>query len=136
MRPLILALDVTGHPSEWITWQEAITYQASDRVAHEMGEHESSFTGGLSGATRNGQTMPTRSIFSLLLSGPGQRMTIMASCTFLRPEALTVRCMSVWMAFKARISELFRTSAGYQPALSVCSRAGYPSGAFTMGSQL
>lgn len=135
MRPLILALDVTGHPSEWITWQEAFTYQATDRVAHEMGEHRCTFTNGVSRAAVTTGMIATSSI-PLPPGSPDLRVRIGASGKYPRPDALTIRFMSVWKAFKTRVSELFRTSVGSQFALSVCLRAGYPSGAFTMGSQL
>ena len=31
--PLILALDTSGQPRDWITWQQAVFYHAKDRVA-------------------------------------------------------------------------------------------------------
>lgn len=135
MRPLILALDVTGHPSEWITWQEAITYQATDRVARKMGEHRCTFTGGISRAAATAGSITPNSI-PLSQGEPEPRMNVVVGCKFVRPDALTIRSMSVWKAFKTRFSELFRTSVGNQFALLVCLRAGNPSGAFTMGSQL
>lgn len=135
MRPLILALDVTGHPPEWITWQEAITDQATDRVAREMGEYRGTFTGGISRTADAAGTITPTGI-PLSPGGQAPRMNIVASYKFLRPNTLPVCSMSAWKAFKARVSELFRTSVVSQFALSVCLRAGYPSGAFTMGSQL
>lgn len=44
--PLILALDVTGYPFAWLTWQEAVTHLVAERVDRQLGEFEFTFSGG------------------------------------------------------------------------------------------
>ena len=34
MNPLFLALDSTGFPSRWLTWQDAVTHEVLGKVAY------------------------------------------------------------------------------------------------------
>ena len=51
MNPLFLALDSTGFPSRWLTWQDAVTHEVLGKVAYGFGDHEFTFTGGSNNAT-------------------------------------------------------------------------------------
>jgi hypothetical protein len=42
----VLALDISGVPRQWITYDEAITYHANDAVAWSMGDIVAKYRGG------------------------------------------------------------------------------------------
>ncbi len=46
MNGLFLAIDSTGFPSRWLSWQEAITQEVLGKVSYGFGDHEFTFTGG------------------------------------------------------------------------------------------
>ena len=46
MDRLILALDVSGYPYAWLTWQEAVVHQCAGRVARQLGDFHFTFHGG------------------------------------------------------------------------------------------
>lgn len=62
MRPLILRLDVHGHPVSWITWQETIVLYTRGRVAWTAGAREFSFYGGISRLTGRRSSIQVNSI--------------------------------------------------------------------------
>ena len=43
----VLALDITGVPRQWISYDDAITYHAKDSVAWSMGEVVAKYRGGI-----------------------------------------------------------------------------------------
>jgi len=47
MNQLLLALDNTGYPSQWLTWQEAVTQDVLGKVAYGFGDFEFTFRGGI-----------------------------------------------------------------------------------------
>lgn len=51
MNEMFLALDSSGYPSRWLTWQEAVVQDVLGKVAYGFGDHEFTFTGGTSRAT-------------------------------------------------------------------------------------
>ncbi|MEM4260928.1 MAG: HNH endonuclease [Candidatus Woesearchaeota archaeon] len=63
--PLILSLDVNGTPHKWITWQDAVTYEAKDLVAWKMGEITFTFYGGKNRMTGDQSTITTSSIIAV-----------------------------------------------------------------------
>lgn len=63
--PLILSLDVNGTPNKWITWQDAITYEAKNLVAWKMGEITFTFYGGKSRMTGETSSVTTSSIIAI-----------------------------------------------------------------------
>lgn len=63
--PLILSLDANGTPHKWITWQDAVTYEAKDLVAWKMGEITFTFYGGKSRMTGEQSTITTSSIIAV-----------------------------------------------------------------------
>lgn len=63
--PLILSLDANGIPHKWITWQDAVTYEAKDLVAWKMGEITFTFHGGKSRLTGEQSTITTSSIIAV-----------------------------------------------------------------------
>ena len=62
---LILSLDVHGNPQKWVTWQDAVTYQAKDQVAWSMGENHFTFHGGISRMTGEVSEITTPSIIAV-----------------------------------------------------------------------
>lgn len=64
-KPLILAVDVTGAPRGWITWQDAVACKASGRVEREMGEYLFTFRGGRSRLTGLRSELTISSILAL-----------------------------------------------------------------------
>ncbi len=64
-RPLILAIDVTGAPRGWITWQDAVVCKASGRVERELGSFRFTFMGGRSRLTGERSCLSVSSILAL-----------------------------------------------------------------------
>lgn len=64
-RPLILAVDVTGAPRAWITWQDALACKASGRVDRELGDFRFTFHGGISRLTGERSSLSISSILAL-----------------------------------------------------------------------
>lgn len=64
-RPLILAVDVTGAPRGWITWQDAISCKATGRVDRELGDFRFTFHGGYSRLTGERSSVSISSIVAL-----------------------------------------------------------------------
>lgn len=64
-RPLILAVDVTGAPRAWITWQEAIACKVAGRIDRELGDFRFTFLGGHSRLTGLRSTLSISSILAL-----------------------------------------------------------------------
>src|SRR5574343_447215 len=62
---LILSLDVHGTPQSWVTWQDAITYQAKNQVAWSLGENYFTFHGGRSRLTGEVSELTTPSIIAV-----------------------------------------------------------------------
>jgi hypothetical protein len=63
--PLILSLDSNGTPNKWVTWQDAVTYEAKNLVAWKMGEITFTFYGGKSRITGKISTITTSSIIAV-----------------------------------------------------------------------
>lgn len=64
-RPLILAVDVTGAPRGWITWQDAVACKVNGRVDRELGDFRFTFHGGHSRLTGERSTLSVSSILAL-----------------------------------------------------------------------
>ncbi len=64
-QPLILAVDVTGAPRGWITWQDAVACKATGRVDRELGDFRFTFHGGHSRLTGERSTLSVSSILAL-----------------------------------------------------------------------
>ncbi|MBN9422810.1 MAG: hypothetical protein BGO63_02245 [Candidatus Accumulibacter sp. 66-26] len=64
-RPLILAVDITGAPHGWISWQSAVGHQAAGRVDRSMGEFFFTFRGGHSRLTGLRSELTVSSILAL-----------------------------------------------------------------------
>jgi len=63
--PLILALDKSGQPWGWITWEDAVTYHAKDLVLWQIGESDFEFLGGISRMTGQRSRISTQSIIAV-----------------------------------------------------------------------
>ncbi len=63
--PLILRLDVTGQPVNWIPWQEAVCLYARGRVAWTAGENKFSLHGGSSRLTGEVSIIEINSIIAV-----------------------------------------------------------------------
>lgn len=65
MKELFLAVDSTGFPSGWLTWQDAIVQQVLGKVSYGFGDHEFTFTGGSNRETGLPSTVTLKSILVL-----------------------------------------------------------------------
>ncbi len=63
--PLILRLDITGQPINWIPWQEAVCLYVSERVAWTAGEYKFSLHGGVSRLTGEVSIIEINSIIAV-----------------------------------------------------------------------
>lgn len=61
----VLALDVSGIPRQWISFDEAITYHAKDAVAWSMGEVVARYRGGQSRINGGQSVIETTSIIAV-----------------------------------------------------------------------
>ncbi len=64
-RPLILALDITGAPHGWISWQIALGHLASGRIDRSLGDFSFTFHGGQSRLTGRRSELTISSIVAL-----------------------------------------------------------------------
>lgn len=67
MNQLLLAVDSTGYPTQWLTWEEAITHDVLGKIAYGFGDFEFTFRGGINRATGLVSQITLKSI--LVLSG-------------------------------------------------------------------
>lgn len=67
MNQLILAIDSSGYPSHWLTWQDAVTHDVLGKVAYGFGDHEFTFRGGQNRITGRDSLITLKSI--LVLNG-------------------------------------------------------------------
>lgn len=65
MSQLLLALDSTGHPSHWMTWQEAVVHDVLGKIAYGFGDFEFTFHGGLNRRTGLASAVTLKSILVL-----------------------------------------------------------------------
>ena len=65
MKELFLAIDSTGYPSGWLTWQDAVTQEVLGKVSYGFGDHEFTFTGGSNRETGLPSTVTLKSILVL-----------------------------------------------------------------------
>lgn len=63
--PMILALDSSGAPNRWISWQESAIYVAKELVDWSLGEITFTFHGGKSRMTGETSTITTASIIAV-----------------------------------------------------------------------
>jgi 5-methylcytosine-specific restriction endonuclease McrA len=64
-RPLILAVDVTGAPRGWMSWQYALGCQVAGRVERSLGDYAFTFRGGWSRLTGERSQITISSILAL-----------------------------------------------------------------------
>lgn len=64
-QPLILAVDISGAPHGWISWQSAVGHLAAGRVDRGMGEFSFTFHGGYSRLTGRRSELTISSIVAL-----------------------------------------------------------------------
>lgn len=65
MNKLILALDSWGHPSHWMTWQEAVVQEVLGKVSYGFGDFEFTFHGGVNRVTGRESEINVKSILVL-----------------------------------------------------------------------
>tara|TARA_B100001123_G_scaffold410829_1_gene506392 strand:+ start:609 stop:1241 length:633 start_codon:yes stop_codon:yes gene_type:complete len=64
-RHLILRLDITGRPLQWIPWQQAVTLQAKEMIAWYAGENAFTFRGGFNRKERQRSEVTVNSIIAV-----------------------------------------------------------------------
>jgi hypothetical protein len=62
---LILAIDSSGYPLRWLTWQDAVTHDVLGKIAYGFGDHEFSFRGGYNRVTGRNSLVTLKSILVL-----------------------------------------------------------------------
>ena len=62
MNELFLAIDSTGYPSGWLSWQEAVTNEVLGKVSYGFGDYEFTFTGGKNRDSGLNSTVTLKSI--------------------------------------------------------------------------
>lgn len=67
MNELFLAVDSTGYPARWLTWQDAVTQEVLGKVAYGFGDYEFTFIGGSNRFTGLNSSVTLKSI--LVLNG-------------------------------------------------------------------
>lgn len=65
MTPLLLAIDNSGFPARWLTWQEAIVADVLGKFAYSFGDFEFAFRGGTNRATGLQSQIALKSILVL-----------------------------------------------------------------------
>lgn len=65
MRNLILTLDSTGYPNNWMSWQDAVLLKCKGLIAWEFGDEEYTFRGGISRMTGEQSHVEVSSIIAL-----------------------------------------------------------------------
>lgn len=65
MSHLLLAVDNTGHPSHWMTWQDAASLDSLGKVSYGFGDHEFTFRGGVNRMTGRISRITLKSIIVL-----------------------------------------------------------------------
>ena len=61
----VLALDLNGSPTRWISFEEAITYQAKEMVGWAIGDIIAIFKGGYNRLTGARSELSTKSIIAI-----------------------------------------------------------------------
>jgi len=65
MRNLILTLDSTGYPNNWMNWQDAVLLKCKGLIAWEFGDEEYTIKGGISRMTGLQSQVEVSSIIAL-----------------------------------------------------------------------
>jgi hypothetical protein len=65
MSQLLLALDATGYPTHWMTWQDAVIHDVLGKIAYGFGDFEFTFRGGLNRSTGLESRVTLKSILVL-----------------------------------------------------------------------
>ena len=99
MRSLHLAIDITGFPSRWLSWQDAICQETLGKVAYGFGDFEFTFTGGRNRNTGLDSHITLKSILVLRGRSPecNKRTTIPLSnaALFRRDQFMCAYCGTV-----------------------------------------
>lgn len=99
MRSLHLAIDISGFPSRWLSWQDAICQETLGKVAYGFGDHEFTFTGGKNRNTGLDSQVTLKSILVLRGRSPecNKRTTIPLSnaALFRRDQFMCAYCGTV-----------------------------------------
>lgn len=89
MNQLILAVDSSGYPSRWLTWQDAVTHEVLGKVAYGFGDHEFSFRGGCNKLTGRDSLITIKSILVFHGRSPeskGRHSIPLTNCALFRRD--------------------------------------------------
>ena len=99
MNKLFLAIDSTGYPSGWLSWQEAVAQEVLGKVSYGFGDFEFTFTGGKNRYTGLDSRVTLKSILVLRgrHRGAGRYATVPLSnqSLFLRDRLMCAYCGDV-----------------------------------------
>ncbi len=70
MNQLLLAVDTSGRPSRWLTWQDAVTHDVLGKISYGFGDFEFTFKGGVNRFTGRESQITLKSILVIASQSP------------------------------------------------------------------
>ncbi len=124
MDHLILAVDCTGYPSHWLTWQDAVTHDVLGKIAYGFGEHEFTCRGGHSRVTGRDSLITLKSILVLRGRSPAfwgrHSIPLTNSALFRRDQYMCAYCGKVTPRGLTRDHIIPLSRGGSDHWLNVC----------------
>ena len=124
MNELFLALDSSGHPSRWLTWQEAVIQDVLGKVAYGFGDHEFTFRGGTNRSTGRESRITLKSIVVLHGHSMGSKsrtsIPLTNSALFRRDRYVCAYCGKVSMKGLTRDHIVPLSQGGKDTWLNCC----------------
>lgn len=124
MSSLLLAIDSTGYPARWLTWQDAIAQEVLGKVAYGFGDFEFTFHGGTNRATGRDSEITLKSILVLKGRSPecGKRTSVPLTNTslFRRDQFMCAYCGKVAPKILTRDHILPLSRGGQDRWLNCC----------------
>ncbi len=124
MNELFLAIDSTGYPSGWLSWQEAVTQEVLGKVSYGFGDHEFTFTGGKSRVTGLNSQVTLKSI--LVMHGRNRAaarhatISLTNNALFRRDRFMCAYCGDVHLRGLTRDHIIPLSRGGTDSWLNVC----------------
>lgn len=114
--PLVLALDVSGTPRDWLNYEQAIVYHAKSLVAWSLGETITTFRGGFRNLDGQRSTISTQSIIAIKGSdfNPKKfnRVALTNDALFARDRNVCAYCANVYGTSRLSRDHVHPTSRG------------------------
>ncbi len=124
MNELFLAIDCTGYPTRWLSWQDAVTQEVLGKVSYGFGDHEFTFTGGSNRETGLSSTVSLKSILVMHGRNKALRNAVQIPLTnhalFRRDRYMCAYCGNVSMRGLTRDHIVPLSKGGIDNWLNVC----------------